>query len=124
MREISLEVVEADGRHSAPFTGAKVFNRSGPDTLPVHAITPAIATMADSEPDEGASESDRWRSAFVPRVQSWANGNGVIALLASLEANYPHTFGLVAPEKRIDSTQTVCFVGNLPYDATPEDLAE
>ena len=55
---------------------------------------------ASGDDDGGTSESERWRSTFVPRVQTWAKGRGVIALLASLEANYPHTFGLVVPEDK------------------------
>ena len=62
--------------------------------------------MAEGTPENGGenendtSDAERWRCIFEPRVREWAKGRGVISLLASLELNFPHTFGLVVPEDK------------------------
>ena len=76
-------------------------------------------------------EARRGRTPSASRRSTWREALGrqkqLAAEIAKLEADAgdkANLFGLVAPERRIDSSQPVCFVGNLPYECEVDDLIE
>ena len=94
---------------SDPFVAASCA-RADCDRTRVHAIMPASGSAgfnetqppaaSTSEVDDDADEAERWRRIFQPRVAAWSNGRGLFALLSTLEVEYPHVFGLVAPSDK------------------------
>ena len=76
----------------------------------------------------GSSRTHVVRVSEVDMVEKMAARQAqLVAEIKKLEADSKDSanlFGLVAPEKRIDSTQTTCFMGGLSYEASAEDVQE